>query len=498
MILIRNGTIVDGTGRLPYKADVLVRGDRIAAIGNFPRKDADVTIDALGLTIAPGLIDVDTESDHYLTLMTEPDQEDFLRQGVTTIVGGLCGASLAPLLYGTLESIRKWADPNAINVSWHTFAEFRDAMERRRFGVNFASFAGHATIRRAILGNDLRDLTEPELKVFRETLRRALREGALGLSTGLAYSHSRGTPYRELRTLAEVVKEEGGVYATHLRSEHAGLLAAVRETVQLAEDVDVPVVLTHYRPFMGHERDYERGLKLLTESNAGSRLYFDNAPTNSSTAPLYRLLPIALQRGSRENMHAMLRRRDTAERILGEFRALNPDDIVILRASGAGELTGKTLAEFSRSQGLDAPRALLRLMDLTALRGVVLLTNVNLDWAVQCFRSPHALLGSNQPNLPRHEARRTQQFRVSAMTNFLGTMVGLRIMGHTQAIERVTRIPAALYRIPERGLLKEGMVADIAILRGSAAVHVIVSGTVAVVDGALQGVRSGRFLTRAT
>ncbi len=498
MILIRNGTIVDGTGREPYKADILLKGNRISAIGSFPRTDADVVIDALGLTVVPGFIDANTGSDHYLTLFTEPDQADFLLQGITTIVGGLCGASLAPLLYGTLESIRKWADPNAINVNWHTFGEFRREMERRAFGVNFATFAGHATIRRGLLGNDLRDLTEPELSVFREVLRRALRDGALGLSTGLAYSHSRGVPFRELRALAEVVKEEGGVYATHLRSEHAGLLAAVKETVRLAEDVGVATVVTHYRPFQGYERDFERGLKLLSESRAKERIYFDAAPTESSTAPLYRLLPLWAQRGSLEDMHATLRRKDAAERIAKELAQFGSEEVVILRARGMDELAGKTIREFARNQALDAPHALLRLMDITGLHGVALLKNINLDWAIHGFRSPHALVGSNRPNRFREEAGRAARLHLNAMTAFLDAALGLRMMGLPQAIARVTGVPAALYRIPERGFLREGLIADIAILAGSIPAHVIVGGAVAVREGAFQGLRNGRFLARGT
>ena len=166
MLLIKNGTIVDGSGKPPYKADVLVVGDKISAIGNFSYKKAEVVIDALGLYVAPGFIDVNTDSDHHLSLFTNPPQEDFLLQGITTIVGGQCGASLAPLLYGSLESIRKWADPNLVNVNWHTVSEFFEVLSGKKIGVNFATLAGHGTMRRAIVGEDLRDLTDRELKLL--------------------------------------------------------------------------------------------------------------------------------------------------------------------------------------------------------------------------------------------------------------------------------------------------------------------------------------------
>src|SRR3989344_3589320 len=116
MTLIRSVQIVDGSGKAPYKADVLLSGDRISAIGAFPNKKASLVINGLGYYLAPGFIDVNTDSDHYLSLFTNPSQEDFLTQGVTTIIGGMCGSSLAPLIYGSLESIRKWTDIGQINV----------------------------------------------------------------------------------------------------------------------------------------------------------------------------------------------------------------------------------------------------------------------------------------------------------------------------------------------------------------------------------------------
>ena len=133
-ILIKNIQLLDGSGRPPVKADVLVKNEKISAIGNFPKYRADEIIDGLGAYLAPGFIDINTDSDHYLTLFSNPSQKDFVAQGVTTIIGGQCGASLAPLIYGSLESIREWADISKINVNWHTLAEFLKAMERSAFG----------------------------------------------------------------------------------------------------------------------------------------------------------------------------------------------------------------------------------------------------------------------------------------------------------------------------------------------------------------------------
>src|SRR3989338_1708901 len=219
MILIKGIQIVDGSGTAPYRADVILQGDKISAIGNFPKKSADVVIEGLGLHLTPGFIDVNTDSDHYLSLFSNPSQKDFLLQGVTTIIGGNCGSSLAPLLYGSLKSIRKWADADLININWSTVAELKNTLNRLKIGVNFATLAGHSTIRRDLIGEEIRDLTVSELEVFKNTLGQAIREGALGLSTGLGYSHSRAVSRFEIKNLLDSVAKNNGVYATHLRNE---------------------------------------------------------------------------------------------------------------------------------------------------------------------------------------------------------------------------------------------------------------------------------------
>lgn len=195
MLLIKNVRVVDGAGKEPYKADVIVRGEYISAIGNFSGKNFSKIINGNGAYLAPGFIDVNSDSDHYLTLFTNPEQQDFLQQGVTTIVGGNCGSSLAPLIKGDLRSIRKWTDTNLVNVGWRSMAEFLAILEKKRMGVNFGTLVGHSTIRRAIIGDDIRDMTDEEMAIFKMVLRLALKEGAFGLSSGLGYIHSRLTPY---------------------------------------------------------------------------------------------------------------------------------------------------------------------------------------------------------------------------------------------------------------------------------------------------------------
>src|SRR3989338_8590083 len=363
MILIKGGAIIDGTGKPAYKADVLLKGNKIAAIGAFPQKQAEETIDALGLYVAPGFVDVNTDVDHYLTVFTNPSQQDFLTQGVTSIIGGHCGASLAPLLYGSLESIRKWANPNAVNVDWHTMGELLRALGSRKLGVNFGTMVGHSTIRRALIGETMRDLTVRELEVFKYLITEALEEGALGFSTGLGYAHSRQTPYAEIKTLLEPVARAGAVYATHLRDERRELAASVAETVRIARETGAKTLISHLRPLLGFEKQFRTAVALLYDATTPQNIFFNGYPYDTSVVPMYTLPPQWAQNGGFDVMKRHLHDAHTRERIMNELKDIRGDAITIAAAigeAGFDHLIGKTLTDFAAHEELPIPEALLK------------------------------------------------------------------------------------------------------------------------------------------
>ncbi len=250
-LLIRNVQILGSDQKLPDKLDVFVSGEKIAAIGRFPGKKADEIVEGQGMYLAPGFIDVDTESDHYLSIFTNPSQDDFLKQGVTTIIGGLCGASLAPLLYGSLDALEEWTRVAQVNVDWHSTEEFLRVLEKFPLGVNFGTLVGHSTLKQAIIGQKPRDLTKNELKVLGNVLERSIKEGSFGFSTGLGYTLGRETPYAEISFLAAIVKRLGGVYATHLRSEGGAIKESIDENFRLARELGVKILISHLMPMQG-------------------------------------------------------------------------------------------------------------------------------------------------------------------------------------------------------------------------------------------------------
>lgn len=497
MILIRDVLIVDGTGKTPYKADVLLRRDRISAIGRFSKMSADLTIDGSGSYLTPGFIDVNTDSDHYLTLFSDPEQEDFLLQGVTTIIGGNCGSSLAPLLYGSLESIRKWTDPNQVNVNWHTVKEFFDVLSRRKLGVNFLTLTGHSTVRRALIGEVARDLTEAELDVFSRILDQALTEGSFGFSTGLAYAHARLAPYSELKRLVGLAAKRGCVYSTHLRDERQGLNASVKETLAVAKETGITTIISHFRPIRGFEKEFGAALQSIEAAkNKGVKIYFDSYPFDTSFVPIYTLLPEWVKRGNLEAMRDTIRNPRNAERIASNLPPLETNSIIVAQAPEAEFLTGKTIGDFASNQGLELGPALIKLMDATRLRATVFYKNINMDLAIQSLDSPAALVASNGVSFPENAPHFRHERLWNTFPRFLEIALGSRLMPLEQAIKKITSIPAAIFGLTERGEIKEGNFADLTLVNRGAVSHVFVNGALTVADGVVNRSLAGAVLRK--
>ena len=503
-ILIKNIQLLDGSGRPPVKADVLVKNDKISAIGNFPKYRADEIIDGLGAYLAPGFVDINTDSDHYLTLFSNPSQKDFLLQGVTTIIGGQCGASLAPLIYGSLESIREWADISKINVNWHTLAEFLKAMECRPLGVNFGTLVGHKTIRQALAGETTRDLSRNELRVFNLILEKSLKEGAFGFSTGLGYRHSRKTSYSEIKALVETVAKLKGLYATHLRDEKRNLLSSVSETINIAKETGAKVLISHFRPLIGSGEDYEEALDLIDKNTDKADVYFDIYPFNASTVLVSTFLPDWAQEQDKEVMLKDIQTPGFKEKILRGLPRFKGEKFIIVNAPGNEYLVGKSLKEFSQNRDLTVYEGLLALMKLTNFRAVASYENISLKKVVKAITHNRAIVASNgvRPERSYRTFIRFLELAEKAPTPEVGRgsdrSVGEKIMPIETAIHKITGLPAQRLGLGERGLIRDGWFADLVLFKDAEIREVILNGKRVVKDGKFQDVLAGKILRHST
>lgn len=478
MLLIKNVKVIDGTGRDAYPADVLVNNDKISAIGNFANKKTDSVIEGLGGYLAPGFIDVNTDSDHLLTLFTNPNQENFLLQGVTTIIGGHCGSSLAPLLYGSLESIQKWTDINKINVDWHSFAEFVSIIKKLRLGVNFGSLVGHSTIRRALIGNDQRDLTEKEIRVFQNIIKEALEQGALGFSSGLAYAHSRLVPYGEIKTLVATISKYNAIYTTHLRDEHDGIYNSVNETLSIFKETGVGALISHFRPLLGYESNFDKSYDLINKSAGAMDFHFDIYPFDTSIVPIYTFLPLWARRGGLRDMLRLVKNPETQRRIQKELPRFKKGEVAVAYSPNNKFLENKEVKE----------KDLLSVMIAAGLRALVFYKNIDYDRVRSVIFSDKALIASNSGGLGERS--------VKTFTKFLELAVAQKKYSIEKAIQKITSLPAKKFNIKNRGVIKEGYQADLNLILNNQIKYVVVNGEVAVRQGVFKSVRSGQIISR--
>jgi len=484
-LLIRGVQIIDGKGNAPYKADVLVHRNIISAVGDLKHKKADETIDGLNNYLTPGFVDIDTDSDHYLHLFSNPSQKDFINQGVTTILGGHCGMSLAPLLYGNLESLGVLADLDKVNVNWHTIHEFLDSLKQVPLGVNFGTLIGHRTIRDALTRGEYRELTEQEFKIFESIIRRSMEDGAYGFSTGLGYIHGEYASEKEVKRLVRMLTKTGGVYGTHLRSQTGDLLKSVEETVRVANYTEVKTLISHFRPLVGYEERFEEALAYIKNNTPKERLFFDIYPHDTSIYPIYVLLPKWAQLDSVPAMLEELRNPDAVLKIKKDLNG-TVEKLGVLQIASAphnGYLVGRTIEQAAKDFESTIADTLIAIMKMTNLRATVFLKDINFDVLVKALADERAFVASNGSSPALGEFLKHERL-INTFPKFLELVLDKGLMTLETAIKKITHDPARYFGIKNRGTIEEGKVADLVILdKDNHGVKEVIVGGKRAVDG---------------
>lgn len=469
-ILIKNGLVFDGESNEGKRLDILIKGEKIADLGNFSKKRAEKIIDASGLYISPGFIDINNDSDHYLTIFTQPHLESLLQQGITTILVGNCGSSLAPLIKGNLVSIRKWTDPSQINIDWQTMAEFLAKLKKLKIGVNLASLVGHSTLRRGLLNEELRDLTELEMAQLKYLVEKSLEEGAWGVSFGLSYSHSRMTPLYEILELAKLVEKYQGFLAIHLRSEKEGLISAVAEIDDLVSELEkVPrIEISHLKAYSGFEDDLDQSLKILLDlKEKGVDLNFDIYPYETTAGPLYLYLPDWAIYGGLELMVKNIKEPTVRERILKDLKKTGYDysKIIVAEISRLSSLVGKTLRELAKKREISEEEMLLEVLVAGGGRAIVFDRCLSSFGTLSLLKNPLAIIATNGPG----RSYQADPFSLAhprsfgAFPKFLGLVRKEKILSWPEAIKKITSLPALKIGLKKRGFIKKGYFADLVI-----------------------------------
>jgi dihydroorotase/N-acyl-D-amino-acid deacylase len=496
-LLITHGRIVDGAGGPWYYADLAIRGDTIAAIGNLTGASAASTIDANGLVVAPGFLDIHTHARRGI--FTVPTAENYVRQGVTTLLEGNDGSSPVPL------------------------GPFLEKVAGAHIAVNFGSFVGQGSIRQEVMGLENRKATPTEIAKMRDITRQAMREGAFGLSTGLYYVPGNYTPTDEVIELARVAGEMGGMHISHMREEAASILDSVRETIRIGEEGHLPTQITHHKIIgAANWGKSAETLALVEAARArGVDVTIDQYPYTASSTGTAALLPQWSQAGG--NAELLKRLHDPAtrarikqtvvERIRDDRGGGDPKNVVMASCGFDPALAGKSLARITDEHGQSPTieNAAETVLWITEKGGCSAVYHAIDEADVErILRYPFTMIGSDG-EVPVFGKAAPHPRSYGTFARVLGRYVREK---HTltleDAVHRMTSLTAGRLKLFDRGLLRPGMKADIAIFDpariadkatfdqphqyAEGVVDVVVNGKLILKYGKMTAERPGRIL----
>src|SRR4051812_31164954 len=447
-IVIRGARVVDGSGSPWYYADVGIRGDTIAAVGDLSGARGTVTIEGRGMVVAPGFIDIHSHGRRGIAQV--PTAENYLREGVTTIVEGPDGSSPLPI------------------------KDFLDGIARTPISVNFATMVGQGSIRQQVIGSVNRKATPEEIGKMKEIAAQSMREGAFGLSTGLFYVPGNFTPTEEVIELAKVVGQMGGIHISHMREEASHVLDSVRETIRIGEEGGLPTQITHHKTIgqasWGKSVD---SLKLVEEARArGVDVTIDQYPYTASSTGIAALVPQwALEGGQRstvERLNAPDQRAKIKATIVENLKydrgAGDPKNVAIVNCGFDPTLAGKNLAQITRDRGKEPTmeNAAEATMDLVAKGGCSAVYHaIAEEDVVRIMKSPYTMIASDG-DIPVFGQAAPHPRSYGTFARVLGVYVReQKVIPLEEAIRKMSGFPAARLKLYDRGMLRPGMKADV-------------------------------------
>jgi N-acyl-D-amino-acid deacylase len=526
-VIIKNGKILDGTGGPWYSADIGVRGDHIVAIGKLEGAVAKKTIDAAGKIVAPGFIDTLGQSE--MALLIDNRALSKLSQGITTEITGE-GGSIAPQNEKTMAPMKPVLDLYKLTIDWTTLDGYFRRLEKQGTPLNIGTYVGAAQVREAVIGDDNRAPTPAELEKMKALVEQAMQDGAFGISTALIYPPGHYAKTEELIELAKVAARYGGLYASHMRSEGASEMAAIDEAIRIGHEAGLPVEIFHLKvsgkPRWGSMVKVVE--KIQAARDAGLDIRANQYPYVAGGTALASSLPPWVADGGVAKLLERLHVSKIRAGIKTEMATDHPDweNLFYDCGGGAGVLiagvvnpalkkyNGKTVAEMAKAEGKEELDALFDFVIADNAQTGALYFMASEDDLVRGLKQPWTSIGLDASEAPLdgplYEPQ-THPRAYGSMPRFLGRYVrDQKLMPLTEAIRKITSMPAQRQHLAGRGQIQVGYFADITIFDSATIIDratyteptklsegidtVLVNGQIEYEHGALTGVNAGLAL----
>ena len=504
--------MIDGTGGDSVNCDIAINDGVITEIGDLTGDGAREMIDASGMYVAPGFIDISNRSDTRWRLFNDPQLESMLYQGVTTIIGGNSGTSLAPIYSDDmLHAMRKWIDVGGININWHTMKDFLKVMESHRLSVNYGTFVGYGTLRRGITGDRSRVITDKERASLKEHMQKSLKDGALGVSTGLIYSHEKDVTTDELADIATITKKQNKLFVAHLRNESDELLRSVQEVVDVYEQTHARIHISHLKAMIKENWSHmKRAIEMIEKTPIG----FDIYPYTTSATVLYLFLPEWVSEGGRRMMIERLRNPKLRAQVVEELNN-GPDlaQAVVAETQQSHFFCGKTFGDIAKKHHMSVGDAIIDVLLASDGQVVIFFDSISEENIERGLRSRNACISSNGVGYTitkRNENIEHPRSFGAFPRAYAMYVQEKKIFGVEEMIYKSTGRVAAELGISDRGVIKQGNVADIVIFdrqtfcdrsfphnayQYATGVHwLLIGGQVTIKYGKYTGVRAGTII----
>jgi len=525
-IIIKGGTVYDGTGGAPMKADVGIKGDRIAAVGNLDRATAPANVDAKGLAVPRGFINMLAHSES--SLIVDPRSLSELKQGVTTQIFG--ELSMGPLNDEMKRRLQEQQGDVKYQIEWTTLAEYLKYLEKRGISQNVASFIGAATVREYVIGLEDKPPTPAQLDQMRELVRHEMEAGALGITTALIYPPAFFAKTEELIELCKVAAKYQGKYTVHMRSEGNQLIEGVQETMRIGREAGLPVEIYHLKA-LGEPNwpKMDQVIKMIEDARRqGVKISANMYTYTAGGTGLDAAMPPWVWDGGREAGYKRLQDAATRQKIADAIRTPTNEWENLYLAAGSPErillasfkseklkpMTGKTLGEVARLRGKDPVETIMDLVLEDRSRIGTIYFLMSEENVKKEIRQPWVSFGSDAASIAPEGIFLKSGAHPRAYGNFarlLGKYVREeKVISLTEAVRRLSGLPATNLGLDHRGFLKEGMFADVVVFDSQTIAdratydnphqlavgvkHVFVNGVQVLKDGEHTGAKPGKAL----